>query len=242
MNNELSPEVQIQFLRPRQLEEALRQFPVIYVPFGLIEWHGKHLPLGTDCLKAHAILVKCAERFGGVVFPPVYFYDGLGRELMEPLLSRLFTRFQKTGIRVILGVSGHNMQSQIEMINNALAPVVAGGEIAGEGLWEISLSRCAESDSDHAAKWESSSMLFFHPSLVDLSELGEGPLAPDMKPPDGIKGLDPRIHASAKIGERNAELAATAIGRRARELLTSLPPEKRTFSLPGIKFEYWGWM
>jgi len=22
----------------------MREFPVIYVPFGLIEWHGRHLP------------------------------------------------------------------------------------------------------------------------------------------------------------------------------------------------------
>jgi creatinine amidohydrolase/Fe(II)-dependent formamide hydrolase-like protein len=46
------------------------------VPFGLIEWHGRHLPLGNDAIKAHAILVKCAERFGGVVYPPVYFHAG----------------------------------------------------------------------------------------------------------------------------------------------------------------------
>jgi hypothetical protein len=39
----LSPTVQLQFMRPRQVEEAMRKFPVVYVPFGLIEWHGKHL-------------------------------------------------------------------------------------------------------------------------------------------------------------------------------------------------------
>jgi len=74
--NKLSPEVQMQFMRPGQLEQAARRFPVAYVPFGCIEWHGKHLPLGTDALKAHGILVKCAERYGGVVFPPVYFHSG----------------------------------------------------------------------------------------------------------------------------------------------------------------------
>ena len=42
------------------------------------------------------------------------------------------------------------------MIENALAPVAAGGECTGIGLWEMTLSRCAESDSDHAAKWETS--------------------------------------------------------------------------------------
>jgi hypothetical protein len=50
---ELSAAAQMQFLRPGQLERALRAFPVVYVPFGLIEWHGRHLPLGNDALKAH---------------------------------------------------------------------------------------------------------------------------------------------------------------------------------------------
>ena len=65
MTNDLSPSVQMQFMRPDQLEAAARAFPVVYIPFGLIEWHGKHLPLGTDSLKAHGILVKTAEQFGG---------------------------------------------------------------------------------------------------------------------------------------------------------------------------------
>ena len=60
---ELSRAVQMQFLRPGQLEKALRAFPAVYVPFGLIEWHGRHLPLGNDALKAHGILVKTAEQF-----------------------------------------------------------------------------------------------------------------------------------------------------------------------------------
>jgi len=46
--NELSPQVQMQFMRPAQLEAAARQFPVAYVPFGCVEWHGRHLPLGTE--------------------------------------------------------------------------------------------------------------------------------------------------------------------------------------------------
>ena len=68
---ELPPAVQMQFMRPAQLEKAIKQVPSgVYVPFGLIEWHGRHLPLGNDALKAHAILVKTAEQFGGAVYPP----------------------------------------------------------------------------------------------------------------------------------------------------------------------------
>jgi hypothetical protein len=42
---------------PWAIEKALRGFPVVYGRW-IIEWHGLHLPLGNDALKAHAILVK----------------------------------------------------------------------------------------------------------------------------------------------------------------------------------------
>jgi creatinine amidohydrolase len=239
LTSELSPSVQMQFMRPGQLEAAARKFPVVYVPFGLIEWHGKHLPLGNDALKAHAILVKTAEQFVGVVYPPVYFHEGFDRKAIVPVFTELFERLKRTGFRVIIGVSGHNVQGQIDMINQALEPVVADGTVAGVGLWEITLSRGKESGTDHAAKWETSNMMFFYPDLVDMSELGTGPLAPNMKPPDGIGGLDPRVHASAEVGRRNVELAAEAIGKKARQLLESLPKEHQTFRLQGVSPKHW---
>ncbi|MCX7427325.1 MAG: creatininase family protein [Planctomycetia bacterium] len=238
-DNRLSPGVQMQFMRPGQLEAAGRKFPVVYVPFGLIEWHGRHLPLGNDALKAHAILVKCAEQFGGVVYPPVYFHAGFAREHLVPVLTDLFTRLKRTGFRVILGVSGHNVREQIEMIDDALRPVTADGTVAGSGLWEITLSNGPESNTDHAAKWETSNMMYFYPDLVDMSELGDGPLNLDMKPPSGIGGEDPRRHASATVGRRNVELAAGAIGRKARQLLASLPEQHRSFNLKAVSPENW---
>jgi creatinine amidohydrolase len=241
LRRDLSTGVQMQFLRPGQLEKALRQFPAVYVPFGLIEWHGRHLPLGNDALKAHGILVKAAEQFGGVVYPPVYFHDGFPKESLVPVLISLFERLKKTGARVILGVSGHNVQGQIDMIDKALAPVIADGTVAGMGLWEITLSSGPESGTDHAAKWETSNMMFLYPDLVDLSTLGDGPLAPNMKPPDGIGGQDPRKYASAEVGRRNIELASQAIGRKAKELLESLPQDQRSFKLPALSPEHW-WM
>ena len=84
-------------------------------------------------------------------------------------------------------------------------------------------------------------MMAFYPHLVDLAQLGTGPLAPDMQPPDGIGGLDPREHASAQVGWRNIELASDAIGRKAHELLQTLPEDQRAFRLPAISPEHW-WM
>ncbi|MDA0839086.1 MAG: creatininase family protein [Planctomycetota bacterium] len=241
MNNTLSDQVQMQLMRPQQVEAAGRDFPVVYVPFGCVEWHGLHLPLGVDSLKAHGILVKCAEEFGGVVYPPVYFHNGFPNEHLFPVITHLFKRLKESGFRVIIGVSGHNVPEQIDMINQALEPVVADGTATGIGLWEMSLSRGEESSSDHAAKWETSNMMFFYDHLVDISALGDGPINLDMKPPHGIGGLDPRKHASTAVGERNVELCVESIGRKAQELLASLSEEHRAFGKEDLRPGNW-WM
>ena len=144
MDNSLPRDVQMQFMRPAQLERALRAFPAVYVPFGLIEWHGRHLPLGNDALKAHAFLVKVAEQYGGVVYPPVFFpsaamADGTLKEeelrWKVPMVTALFERLKATGCRVIIGVSGHDIREQLEMIRRGLEPVTADGTVAGDALF-----------------------------------------------------------------------------------------------------------
>jgi hypothetical protein len=82
-------------------------------------------------------------------------------------------------------------------------------------------------------------MMFFYPHLVDLAAVGTKPLAPDMKWPDGIGGLDPRVHASAEVGRKNVEHGGRAIGEKARALLQGLQEEHRAFGLPGIQPEHW---
>jgi creatinine amidohydrolase len=71
-------------LLPHELADALRQFPVAYVPAGSLEWHGRHLALGNDTLKAYGILLRTAKRYGGVVVPPTYW----GHMAARPPVSR----------------------------------------------------------------------------------------------------------------------------------------------------------
>ena len=246
MNPHLSPHVQMQFLRPAQFEEAARAFPVVYVPLGLIEWHGPHLPLGTDALKAHALLVKCAQKYGGLVYPPIYFPTSIyaegefqeeDKEHKVPIFTDLFQSLKETGFRVIITVSGHNTHEQLRMIEHAFAPVLEDGTLKGIGLWEVSLSNSAEVGTDHAAKWETSDIMFFYPELVELSSLENVPAEGLLE--RGIDGADPRKEASLKVGRRKAELVVDAIGQKAKELLLSLPAEHRAFNLPSFDFQHW---
>ena len=75
--------VQYERLRPGQIVERRRKCPVAYLPLGTIEWHGEHNPVGLDTLKMHALLIKCAEKIGGLVFPPLYYGEDREQTLME---------------------------------------------------------------------------------------------------------------------------------------------------------------
>ncbi len=44
---------------------------------------------------------------------------------------------------------------------------------------------------------------------------------------------------TGKAGQRNVELAAEALGRKAKELLDSLPEDQRSFNLKAVSPEHW---
>lgn len=71
-------EVRITHLHPRELREFRDACPVAWLPLGTIEWHGRHLPLGFDGVKAEALCIEAAREIGGVVFPPQYYGDHRG--------------------------------------------------------------------------------------------------------------------------------------------------------------------
>jgi creatinine amidohydrolase len=54
------------------------------VPVGPLEWHGPHLPLGTDPLHAREVATRVALAIGGIVLPPVF----AGTETVVPAAGR----------------------------------------------------------------------------------------------------------------------------------------------------------
>jgi len=68
-------EVRYERLHPDEIAARRAAVPVAYLPVGTLEWHGRHLPVGNDALKAHALCVRFARALGGLVMPPIYFGD-----------------------------------------------------------------------------------------------------------------------------------------------------------------------
>jgi len=68
---------------PHEIVEERMRTPIAYLPIGGVEWHGEHLAVGNDALKAHALAVRAAERGGGLVFPPLFYGENRECDLME---------------------------------------------------------------------------------------------------------------------------------------------------------------
>jgi len=60
------------YLRPAQFRERVNKMPVAYLPLGTLEWHGEHLPLGSDALQPLELFREIATEIGGVVLPPLF--------------------------------------------------------------------------------------------------------------------------------------------------------------------------
>lgn len=76
-------EVRYHMLRPGQIVSRRKKCSVVYIPIGNLEWHGVHNPVGADTLQAEGIAILCAQKGGGLVFPPLYYGESRLEALME---------------------------------------------------------------------------------------------------------------------------------------------------------------
>ncbi len=222
----LPDEVRLERMRPAQIEAAKARRAAIYVPFGALEWHGYHNPVGLDALKAHEQLVGLAQRVGGVVYPPVYFGAGGGHTqwphsymvsagIMVQIVRELLHGFERDGYTHAILLSGHYPNRSEYLDPGVEAYLRMGGSMQVLALVENEVPGIA---GDHAAKYETSAMLYLDPDTVDMSALERddpgkvgGPdevvnwmmEAYREHPCYGLVGIDPRGHASAAVGEQN---------------------------------------
>lgn len=225
--------VKYEEMLPHEFEDALRQFPVAYVPVGSLEWHGRHLALGNDTLKSYGILLRTAEQYGGVVVPPTYWghmghwkpgcHPGLPPETVDGFFTAIFRGLVTVGFKVVIGVTGHDVKEQVDSLQKAVAAISADGKAAGFAMMEGLLYDLRGDEMDHAAHWETSILMYLRPDLVDIDRIREEDLTTDAGVKEaGIWGRDPRTDASRELGEKIVNRIADNIGKKAGELLAGL--------------------
>lgn len=229
----MTGKVRYEEMLPYELDERVAQFPVAYCPFGSLEWHGRHLPLGNDTLKAYHLLLLTAQKYGGVVVPPTYWgilgkwqdwtMIDFGQELVDQLYTLIFQGLVDVGFKVVIGVTGHDVQPQKGAIEKAVAAIQASGKATGYAMMEGDVYDLTDDRMDHAAHWETSLLMYLRPELVDLSRIAAEDLdSQEGARAAGIFGKDPRRYASRELGERIATGIVDGIGRKAQELLAGL--------------------
>jgi creatinine amidohydrolase len=88
------------------------------LPFGILEKHGPHLPLGTDLLDVRYATLHAAENEYAVVFPEYYFGQisearhepgtiAYSRDLQLALLQETTDEMGRNGCKKIIIVNGH---------------------------------------------------------------------------------------------------------------------------------------
>jgi creatinine amidohydrolase len=75
--------VRYEEMLPHEIVARRRQFPAAFIGLGGLEWHGEHLAVGNDALKAEKLCELAAARSGGFAFPTLWYGEPRTTALME---------------------------------------------------------------------------------------------------------------------------------------------------------------
>ncbi len=196
-------------LRPARIEAIRAAAPIAYVPWGALEWHGVHAPVGLDGMQADGQCRALARVTGGIVLPVVYAgtdtikpFKGFPHTVehaaatVEALAGELFDGLADEGWRVVVVVTGHAGGGHTDALERARVAFAARRPDV-VALLVTSFSPIADTYApNHAARGEVSFQLLFRPGDVDLSAIPDGP-APTLDD-DGVWGDDPRLATAAE--------------------------------------------
>lgn len=70
--NKLPEKVLYAELTPQEFRDRLAAAPIAYLPLGTLEWHGEHLPIGSDGLQSAGFFTGLARQAGGIVLPMLF--------------------------------------------------------------------------------------------------------------------------------------------------------------------------
>lgn len=225
--------MQYEELLPAEFDNILKKAPVAYLPWGALEWHGQHMALGNDGLKAHGILKRVAAQTGGVVLPPVWCgFDTLKqashggfpltlefkRETVMQVLTEYLEQLSDIGFRLIVVLSGHYGPPHIAALVEAANLFTIWQTQRQSRVWiipEYDLVTDLGYRGDHAAKWETAILVHLRPELVDLARLDDQ----NAGQAGGILGEDPRQTATAELGAGIVEAIVQRLTRRVQKYL-----------------------
>jgi creatinine amidohydrolase len=167
---------------PDFVEAIARSGGTCLLPFGIIEKHGPHLPLGTDLLDVRYAALHAAEKEYAVVFPEYYFGQifearhqpgtvAYSSHLQLELLQETTDEMARNGCKKVIIVNGHGG-------NESLLPFFAQTQLETRHDYVVYVLGLVEtppggppkktSNDMHAGESETSTMLISRPDLVHM--------------------------------------------------------------------------
>lgn len=152
------------------------------LPFGILEKHGPHLPIGTDLLDVRYAALHAAEKEYAVVFPQYYFGQifearhqpgtiAYSAKMQLELLQETTDEMARNGCKKVIIVNGHGgnehllpffAQSQLEKYHDYVVYVLPLGELPPGGPPKKTTLDM------HAGESETSMMMITRPDLVHI--------------------------------------------------------------------------
>lgn len=200
---------------PGELDARLAENPLLVLPFGTIEWHSYHLPVGLDGLVAAGICERIADEADAVLAPTSYSAVGgvpypytleHTIDVIEPLYVSTFEQYGAMGFEVIIAFTGHFGLAQTLVLKRAALTVMRRSPVTILPATEYDVTTDAGYKGDHAAVGETSLLWALRDDLVRLDAVDAD------EPLDGVLGDDPRGAASQEFGR---ELLVTIAARTA---------------------------
>jgi creatinine amidohydrolase len=213
-------------LRPAELEQILDASPVAYLPWGAFEWHGPHLPLGSEGFIAEQVAERVVRRTGGVLFPttwwpiapiPHRFSIGIRSELLHEVWDDLFGELSRVGFKLVVVPTGHHGFGHDLVLMDAAEHAMQQHPLLVLAVPPMAL--VDERMLDHAAHWETALVMSVRPRLAAVEQLDGLALEVGTT---GVMGDDPRS-ATAGQGESALRLATERLTLSVQALMDGSP-------------------
>jgi creatinine amidohydrolase len=216
---------------------AMQQGRWILLPFGTVEQHGPHLPLGTDLFYAEHICSAVAERITGLVAPAQPYgvcrsmrnFPGtisLTRATLTAVVREVMEEYVRHGARKFALITGHAESAHMEAMREAVLPLVnadPGLVILTIGPYDFLDPIRREADlvgkDGHAGSIETSQMLVVADAMVQMDRIPQVTRPrlsrfrvmahPEAEYPTGVRGDTSKV--SRALGEKTVDHVVTEI-------------------------------
>lgn len=169
----------------KEFEGKIKKCRTVIIPFGSLEAHGPHLPLGTDTIEVYEIAKQVARSTPVFVAPPLPYgvcrstrrhpgTVGISPDTLRQFVKDVVKNLYDNGLRRFAIISGHASSLHLSALQEAgealleemdpriTIAVISAYEMAREAAGAV----CETDDDSHAGEIETSLMLHLSAHLV----------------------------------------------------------------------------